>query len=94
LPARRCGPGLSSSVRTANQPKLEYQQAFQYPAKNQLDHRSSIQIAIADSYMKQTKYREAAVAHEEAQKIGVYGWRVEHAKTNLKQAKDLAEQER
>ncbi len=44
--------------------------------------------------MKQTKYREAAVAHEEAQKIGVYGWRVEHAKTNLKQAKDLAEQER
>ena len=74
--------------------RVEYQQAFQYPAKDQLDHRSSIQIAIADSYMKQKKYREAAAAYEEAQKIGVYGWRVEHAKTNLKQAKDLAEHER
>ena len=74
--------------------RVEYQQAFQYPAKDQLDHRSSIQIAIADSYMKQKKHREAAAAYEEAQKIGVYGWRVEHAKTNLKQAKDLAEQER
>ena len=74
--------------------RVEYQQAFQYPAKDQLDHRSSIQIAIADSYMKQKKYREAAAAYEEPQKIGVYGWRVEHAKTNLKQAKDLAEQAR
>lgn len=68
----------------------EYQQAFQYPAKDQLDHRSSIQIAIADSYMKQKKYREAAAAYGEAQKIGLYGWRVEHAKTNLKKARELA----
>ena len=44
--------------------------------------------------MKQKKYREAATAYEAAQKIGVYGWRVEHAKTNLKQAKDSAEQEK
>ena len=74
--------------------RVEYKQAFQYPAANQAEWRSTIQIAIADSYMKQKKYREAAAAYEEAQKIGVYGWRVEHAKTNLKQAKDLAAQER
>ena len=74
--------------------RVEYQQAFQYPAKDQLEWRSTIQTAIADSYMKQKKYREAAAAYEEAQKIGLYGWRVEHVKTNLKQAKDLAEREK
>ena len=74
--------------------RVEYQQAFQYPANDQLEWRSTIQTAIADSYMKQKKYREAAAAYEEAQKIGLYGWRVEHVKTNLKQAKDLAEREK
>jgi tetratricopeptide (TPR) repeat protein len=70
--------------------RIEYQQAFRYPARDQIEWRSTIQIAIADSYMKQKLYPEAAAAYEEAQKIGVYGWRVEHVKTNLKQARELA----
>jgi len=70
--------------------RVEYQEAFQYPARDQLEWRSTIQVHIADSYMKEKKYPEAVAAYEKAQKIGLYGWRIEHAATKLQEARELA----
>jgi len=70
--------------------RVEYQEAFQYPARDQLEWRSTIQVHIADSYMKEKKYPEAVAAYEKAQKIGLYGWRIGHVAENLKKAKELA----
>lgn len=70
--------------------RLEYQRAFQYPAKDQTDLRSSIQLKIADSYMKQKKYEQAVDAYTKAQQIGLGGWRIKHAAENLKRARELA----
>ena len=70
--------------------RVEYQKAFQYPENDQSYLRSSIQLSIADSYMKEKKYAKAVAAYEKAQKIGLGGWRVGHAANNLKKAKKLA----
>jgi hypothetical protein len=70
--------------------RAEYHQAFQYPAKDQIHLRSSIQLKIADSYLEQKKYREAVEAYERAQKVGLGGWRIQHAAKNLEKARALA----
>jgi tetratricopeptide (TPR) repeat protein len=62
--------------------RVEYQEAFQYPARDRLEWRSTIQVHIADSYMKEKKYPEAVAAYEKAQKIGLYGWRTGRAAPN------------
>ncbi|MDA0838795.1 MAG: right-handed parallel beta-helix repeat-containing protein [Planctomycetota bacterium] len=69
--------------------RQEYEKAFQYPAANQANLRAFIQMHIANSYLKEKKYREAETAYAKALKIGAGGWHKTHCEESLKKVKEL-----
>jgi hypothetical protein len=71
--------------------RQEYVKAQQFPAGDQLNLRAFIQMNVADSYMNEKKYSEAADAYAEALKIGAGGWHKDHCEEYLKKAKELAD---
>jgi tetratricopeptide (TPR) repeat protein len=49
-----------------------YEEAFQYPAPDQLHLRAYIRMCIADSYLAERDYARAVSAYEKALDIGVW----------------------